>query len=69
MPGQKPRHFLSVMKSILEEEFHQPLSDLFDHIDSTPLASASIVQVHAARLKSGEDVVLKIQSQESKISF
>lgn len=51
----------SVMKSILEEEFHQPLSDLFDHIDSTPLASASIAQVHAARLKSGEDVVLKIQ--------
>ncbi|MGB1700392.1 MAG: ABC1 kinase family protein, partial [Nannocystaceae bacterium] len=35
--------------------------ELFSEFDTTPMASASIGQVHAAQLKSGEDVVLKIQ--------
>ncbi|HCK63161.1 MAG TPA: kinase, partial [Acinetobacter radioresistens] len=34
---------------------------IFASIDETPLASASIAQVHAAKLKSGEDVVIKVQ--------
>ena len=34
---------------------------MFAEIDPQPLASASIAQVHAARLASGEDVVIKIQ--------
>ena len=37
------------------------LSDLFAHIDKKPLASASIAQVHSARLHNGDDVVLKVQ--------
>ncbi|PID43753.1 MAG: kinase [Proteobacteria bacterium] len=51
----------SVMKKILEEEFSVPLSDIYSEIDPQPLASASIAQVHAARLKSGQEVVIKIQ--------
>ncbi|PIE38355.1 MAG: kinase [Gammaproteobacteria bacterium] len=51
----------SVMKKILEEEFSVPLSDIYLEIDPQPLASASIAQVHAARLKSGQEVVIKIQ--------
>ena len=39
---------------------NQPLTDLFSHIDEYPLASASIAQVHAARLLDGAEVVLKI---------
>ena len=38
-----------------------PISKNFEYIDKTPLASASIAQVHAAKLKTGEDVVLKVQ--------
>ena len=33
----------------------------FAHVEQKPLASASIAQVHAATLKSGEEVVLKVQ--------
>ncbi|WP_350557811.1 AarF/ABC1/UbiB kinase family protein [Psychrobacter sp. CAL346-MNA-CIBAN-0220] len=39
----------------------QTLSDKFAHIDKKPLASASIAQVHAARLHNGDEVVLKVQ--------
>lgn len=35
--------------------------EIFDEIDFEPIGSASIAQVHRARLKSGEDVVLKIR--------
>ena len=34
---------------------------MFDHIDVEPAASASIGQVHRARLKNGEEVAVKIQ--------
>lgn len=33
----------------------------FEWIDETPLGSASIAQVHRARLKTGEEVVIKVQ--------
>jgi len=49
-----------VVRSIVEGEIGQ-LSDSFSFVDETPLASASIAQVHAARLKTGEEVVIKVQ--------
>ena len=39
----------------------RPLEDVFESFDETALASASIAQVHAARLKTGEQVVVKVQ--------
>jgi predicted unusual protein kinase regulating ubiquinone biosynthesis (AarF/ABC1/UbiB family) len=56
----KPLPF-STMKRILEEEFGSELTNIFKEIDSNPLASASIAQVHAAKLVTGEDVVIKVQ--------
>ena len=38
----------------------QSLDDIFASIDEQPLASASIAQVHAAKLMDGSDVILKI---------
>ena len=50
------------VKSVLEQELGSPLTQHFSHIERTPLASASIAQVHVAKLKStGEEVVLKVQ--------
>ena len=40
------------------------LSDSFAYIDKKPLASASIAQVHAARLHNGDEVVLKVQKPD-----
>ncbi|WP_097459517.1 ABC1 kinase family protein [Mangrovitalea sediminis] len=51
----------ATMKRILQQELKVPLETVYSEIDPAPLASASIAQVHAARLVSGEDVVIKIQ--------
>ena len=50
----------NVVKSIIEKETGS-ISKNFAFIDEKPLASASIAQVHAAKLRSGEDVVIKVQ--------
>ncbi|CAM8919905.1 unnamed protein product [Rhodiola kirilowii] len=49
------------IKKILREELGQPIDSVFDYVDPTPLASASIAQVHVARLRGvEEDVVIKV---------
>ncbi len=48
-------------KSMIEEETGIAMSDLFLYFDEKPLGSASIGQVHRARLSTGEDIVVKIQ--------
>lgn len=58
---QTPSLPFSVMKRILRDELKQPLERVYSEIDPVPLASASIAQVHAAKLVTGEDVVIKIQ--------
>lgn len=50
-----------VLRAVLERELRQPIEQVFAEIDEKPLASASIAQVHAARLITGEQVVIKIQ--------
>ncbi|WP_122898585.1 AarF/UbiB family protein [Acinetobacter sp. B51(2017)] len=59
---QTPTLPFDYILGVLEEEFAgRRLEEIFASIDETPLASASIAQVHAARLVSGEDVVIKVQ--------
>ncbi|MDR1627135.1 MAG: AarF/ABC1/UbiB kinase family protein [Spirochaetia bacterium] len=48
-------------RAILEEELRKPIAGVFQEFSEAPLASASIAQVHAARLLTGERVVVKIQ--------
>ena len=48
-------------KDILDSEYKLNHSEIFSNFDETPLASASISQVHIARLHSGEQVAVKIQ--------
>jgi len=49
------------VKKIIEQELGQPVDKVFSYLDPVPLAAASIAQVHAARLLSGEEVVVKVQ--------
>lgn len=51
----------AAVRARIESEFDQPLTSLFTQFDDAPLASASIAQVHLARLHSGEQVVVKVQ--------
>ena len=48
------------IKEVLLEQLGV-LENTFDFIDETPIAAASLGQVHRAKLKSGEDVVVKVQ--------
>ncbi len=50
----------TVFKTQLESSLEQSLDDAFASFDEQPLASASVAQVHAATLKDGRDVVIKI---------
>lgn len=51
----------SVIKEIMENELGIDISEVFSEISETPLAAASIGQVHSAVLLSGEKVVIKVQ--------
>jgi ubiquinone biosynthesis protein len=46
---------------LIEKGLGRPAPQLFAFLDPEPMASASIAQVHRARLPSGEDVVVKVQ--------
>src|SRR5437588_11446407 len=46
---------------LIEQGLGRPSNELFAVIDPVPLASASIAQVHRARLPSGDNVVVKVQ--------
>lgn len=56
----KPLPF-SIIRQILEQEWHRPVEEVITNIQETPLGSASIAQAHYATLKSGSPIVLKVQ--------
>jgi len=51
----------AMVRATMEAEFGKPPNKLFAHFKEEHFASASIAQVHVARLHSGEHVVVKIQ--------
>ncbi|QRP64214.1 ubiquinone biosynthesis regulatory protein kinase UbiB [Rhodanobacter sp. FDAARGOS 1247] len=50
----------SAARAIVEQELKLPIGRLYARFDETPLASASIAQVHAATLHDGREVVVKV---------
>ena len=52
-------------KSIIDQELNTS-SEIFSYFDKKPIASASIAQVHAAKLKTGEDVIVKVVRPDIK---
>jgi len=51
-------------KDIIEHETGRKITDLFEYFEDAPIGSASIGQVHRARLIGGEEVVVKVQRPE-----
>lgn len=51
----------SVALRIIESELRAKVEDVFEEFDPNCLASASIGQVYKARLRSGEDVIIKVR--------
>tara|TARA_Y100000310_G_scaffold338917_1_gene429943 strand:- start:5808 stop:7349 length:1542 start_codon:yes stop_codon:yes gene_type:complete len=56
----KPVPFDEIKKEI-ERQFKKPLKDVFPYFKKSPIASASISQVHEAKLKNGQRVAVKVQ--------
>jgi ubiquinone biosynthesis protein len=50
----------SVARETIERSYGRPVTEAFEAFDETPLAAASIAQVHVARLLDGKDVVVKV---------
>ncbi|KAA9108247.1 ABC1 kinase family protein [Microbacterium rhizomatis] len=53
-------------EAAITAQLGRPIAEVFGEIDPVPLAAASVAQVHAARLVSGEDVVVKIQRPSAR---
>jgi ubiquinone biosynthesis protein len=56
-----PAEPFRVVREVVEADLGRPLDEVFRWVDRTPLAAASIAQVHAATLRTGEAVVVKVQ--------
>jgi ubiquinone biosynthesis protein len=48
------------IKKVIEEDLGKPVADVFTELDEKPVAAASVAQVHRGRLKSGEEVAIKV---------
>ncbi|UVI35480.1 ABC1 kinase family protein [Brevibacterium spongiae] len=51
----------SVIEPAIEERLGRPIGEVFSRIGSTPLAAASVAQVHEATLRDGTEVIVKVQ--------
>jgi ubiquinone biosynthesis protein len=56
VPAFDPR----IAMDIIEAELGAPVDTLFERFDREPMASASVAQVHGARLREGREVVVKV---------
>jgi hypothetical protein len=69
LQSQTPPDSSGVAEATIQKELGSPAATLFASFEPTPFASASIAQVHHARLHSGENVVVKVQKDgiESRV--
>ena len=58
---QVPAESFHAVRATVEADLGRRLEDVFSEFEDHPLAAASIAQVHAARLRTGETVVVKVQ--------
>ena len=61
LQDQVPPFAFEKVRVVVERELGGTLEELFDDFAETPLASASMAQVHTATLPTGEHVVIKVQ--------
>src|SRR5579884_2149600 len=61
LQDQAPPVPTETIRDILTEELGRPIEEVFATFDPVPLAAASIGQVHAATLRDGTEVVVKVR--------
>lgn len=60
LQDQVPSFPADIARNIVEQAYKKRISEVFAEFSPEPFASASIAQVHGARLLDGKDVVVKI---------
>ena len=60
LQSQAPPLDFKELRPQIEEDLGAPLEEIFAEVETTPLAAASVAQVHRATLKDGTTVVLKM---------
>ena len=63
---QLPAMGIDVVRATVEAELGVPLTELFASFSETPLAAATIAQVHEATLRDGRHAVVKVQRPSLK---
>ena len=58
----------SVARQLVEAAYGKSVSEVFSQFEETPLAAASIAQVHVARLPNGKEVIVKVLRPECAAS-
>ncbi len=61
----KPVPFEEI-KDVIEKEFKMSISDIFPVFEKQPHATASLAQVHRAKIKEGVEVVVKVQRPKAR---
>lgn len=61
LQDQIPARPFSEVRDRILRELGKPPEEIFEHIEETPIAAASIGQAHRARLRDGTEVVVKVQ--------
>ncbi|MDQ1511588.1 MAG: ubiquinone biosynthesis protein, partial [Actinomycetota bacterium] len=56
-----PPESFDAVRRVVESDLGVTLESVFSRFERAPIAAASIAQVHAARLRTGEEVVVKVQ--------
>ena len=56
-----PPRDIETIRRVVEEDYGKPLAEVFEWFADTPVAAASLAQVHRARLVGGEEVAVKVQ--------
>ncbi len=59
----------TMARAIVESAYGRPVTEAFSEFEETPLAAASIAQVHAARLPDGKEVVVKVLRPDMRESI
>ena len=69
LENEIPPRPLDVVRKTIEEETQKPLEETFSSFEEKALGSASIGQVHRAKLKNGREVAVKVQYPEAQVLF
>lgn len=59
-----PKKSYNTVKEVIEYETGKNIDDIFPYFEKEPIASASIGQVHVAKLRDGKKVIVKVQKPD-----